>query len=228
MSITQGMTGGGSWSGRRTLRAFPRGPGFTSLGRPNLQLISQMSNTQLLVALALLPLVGPAAGLAPGLAVRGFNIATKPLFWVGVNAYEESADIRAWRRGEDMSWQLDYKIRPTRLHPFHGNQIGNVVPMIFPYLNFTKTPSSGGGEPGGIPKLHHPPLSMEETGEILTSAGQIKPTWVPPSKTKSPSRFKKAKYCPPGYYWSRSRRKCLPLEGANDYRRFKRRYRKKG
>ncbi len=175
MSITQGMTGGGSWSGRRTLRAFPRGPGFTSLGRPNMQLITGISNTELLVSLALLPLVGPAVGLAPGVAVRGLNIATKPLFWAGVNAYEESADIRAWMRGEDMSWQLDAKVRPVRLHPLWGSQIGNVVPFVFPYLNFTKSPSSGVGGTGEIPNLHRPPISMKETGEILSNppmAGQ--------------------------------------------------------
>ncbi len=107
--------------------------------------------------------------------------------------------------------------------------IGPAITMMGGTLSTWFTPSSaGGGGPGEIPNLHRPPPSIEEAGEILTSAGQIKPTWVPPSKTKSPSRFKKAKYCPPGYYWSRSRRKCLPLEGANDYRRFKRRYRKKG
>ncbi len=207
MSITQGMTGGGSWSGRRTLRAFPRGPGFTSLGRPSLQLISQMSNTQLLVALALLPLAGAAGGLAHGLAVRGLNIATKPLFWVGVNAYEESADIRAWMRGEDMSWQLDTKIRPVRLHPLWGSQIGNVVPFVFPYLNFTKTPSSGGGEPGGIPKLHHPPLSMEQTGEILSNPGIL--VEAPSSPRRSTSKKSRKRQCPKGYLRDPRSGKCV-------------------
>ncbi len=214
------MTGGGSWSGRRTLRAFPRGAGFRSLGRPNLQLISEMSNTQLLVTLLTLPLAGGALGLARGVAVRGLNIATKPLFWVGVNAYEESADIRAWMRGEDMSWELDYKIRPTRLHPFHGNQIGNIVPMIFPYLNFTKSPSSGGGGPGGIPNLHRPPLSMKETGEILSNpgiAGEV--TSSPRRSTSKKSRKKKRKACPPGYRWSRRAKRCLHRQDSyEDYR----------
>ena len=37
----------------------------------------------------------------------------------------------------------------------------------------------------------------------------------------------KPRYCPRGYYWDRARKKCMPLEGPNDYRRFKRRYRRK-
>ncbi len=202
MSITQGMTGGGSWSGRRTLRAFPRGPGFTSLGRPSMQLLPGISNTELLVTLALIPLTGPAVGLARGLAVRALNIATKPLFWAGVNAYEESADIRAWMRGEDMSWQLDWKVRPIRLHPLWGNYIGNVIPMIFPYLNFTKSPSSGVEGPGEIPKLPRPPISMEESGEILTNPGIVVEVPSSPMPTFSRLAGKRRKSCPPGYRWN--------------------------
>ncbi len=215
MSITQGMTGGGSWSGRRTLRAFPRGPGFTSLGRPNMQLITGISNTELLVSLALLPLVGPAVGLAPGVAVRGLNIATKPLFWAGVNAYEESADIRAWMRGEDMSWQLDAKVRPVRLHPLWGSQIGNVVPFVFPYLNFTKSPSSGVGGTGEIPNLHRPPISMKEAGEILSNS----PIAVEVPSSPRPSTSKKGRKrrkCPEGHYWHAGRKKCVRIR-MKDY-----------
>ena len=225
MSITQGVTGGGSYSGSRTLR-WDRG----LLGIPyhqrgrNWNLVGFATNRQLVVAALSLPVIyALGATLWPARAVK---LLGNPVFWAAHNLYQEAGDVYDWARGEDMSWQLQKKWRPVfGPHPMFGPV---VLPVPFPYLDFSKSPSSGVGGPGEIPNLRRPPPSIEEAGEILTPAGQIKPTWVPPSKTKSPSRFKKAKYCPRGYYWSRSRRKCLPLEGANDYRRFKRRYRKKG
>lgn len=173
MSITQGMTGGGSWSGRRTLRAFPRGAGFRSLGRPNLQLLPYVSNTELLVTLALLPFL--ATGAAARLGFTGIRLVTRPIFWAGVNAYQEATDIAAWARGEDMSWQLDVKTRPIATPymltggMFITGGIPFIIPIPLPYLNFTRTPSSGGGGPGEIPNIHRPPLTMKETGEILSN-----------------------------------------------------------
>ncbi len=224
MSITQGMTGGGSWSGRRTLRAFPRGPGFTSLGRGNMQLFPGVSNTELLWALALAPLViaGGAAASGSLWFARGVKVVSHPVFWAGVNIYEEGKDIAAWARGEDMSWQLTKKWRPIYgPHPMFGPVI---FPLPFPYLDFTTSPSSGVEGPGEIPNFPRPPISMAESGEILSNPGIVGE--VPSSPRRSTS--KKSRYCPRGYYWDRSRRKCMPLEGPNDYRRFKRRYRKKG
>ncbi len=207
MSITQGMTGGGSWSGRWTLRAFPRGAGFRSLGRGNMQLLPGVSNTELLVLLATIPLGGPALGVARGVAFRGLNIATKPAFWGAVNLYQEAQDIRSWVRGEDMSWQLTKKWRPVG-HPVFGSWGPGIpfIPIPFPYLDFTKSPSSGGGGPGEIPNLHRPPLSMKETGEILSNppiAGE-----VPSSPRRSTSKKgRKASWerCPPGHYWDGKR-----------------------
>jgi hypothetical protein len=163
----------------------------------------------------------PALVLAKPAATRLFVAATSPVNWALYNAYREAGDLAHWARGGEMELGISITGRPWTTP-------GGTLIVPFLWLDIQPSQSSGGGGPGGLPNLHQPPPSIEETGEILTSAGQIKPTWVPPSKTKSPSRFKKAKYCPRGYYWSRSRRKCLPLEGANDYRRFKRRYRKKG
>jgi len=205
MSITQGMTGGGSWSGRRTMRwDTGKGPGFTSLGRGNLQLLPGISNTELLVLLATIPLGGPALGVARGVALRGLNITTKPLFWAGVNVYQEAQDIRSWVRGEDMSWQIKWKGRPIRLHPTMGPQLGNVIPVFLPYFDFTKTPSSGGGGPGEIPNLHRPPLSMKETGEILSNPGVVSDSSKPePARYALPvdssKAFGKHNPCDKGY-----------------------------
>jgi hypothetical protein len=171
MSITQGMTSGGSWSGRRTMRAFPqKGRWYTSLGRGNMQLLPGVSNTELLVLLAALPMGGPALGVARGVAIRGISLVTKPSFWAGVNVYHESEDIAAYLRGEDMSWQLGIKWRPIYgPHPMFGPVF---LPIPFPYLDFTKSPSSGVGGPGEIPNLHRPPLSMKETGSPRPSSSK--------------------------------------------------------
>jgi hypothetical protein len=185
MSITQGMTGGGSWSGRRTLRAFPTGAGFTSLGRGNMQLLPGVSNTELLVILALTPLA--TTGAAARLGYTGLRLVTRPIFWAGVNAYQEATDIAAWARGEPMSWQLKIKIRPiSKLGPLSIPGMYGIpaIPVPFPYLDFTKSPSPGVGGPGEIPNLHRPPLSMIETGEILSN-----PSIVSDSSKPEPASY---------------------------------------
>jgi len=194
MSITQGMTGGGSWSGSHTLRAFPRGAGYHTLGRGTMALPSWM--LPLLVGLAVTPVVVVVARSL--WFARAVKVVTNPIFWGTVNVYEESKDIASYLRGEDMSWQLTYKWRPVfGPHPAFGPV---VFPLPFPYLDFTKSPSSGGGGPGGIPNLHRPPPSIEETGEILsnpTMAGEV------------PSSPKRRKSCPPGYRWSKRLDRCV-------------------
>jgi len=47
-------------------------------------------------------------------------------------------------------------------------------------------PSSGGGGPGGLPNLHQPPPSIEETGEILSNpsiAGEVRSDFSPTKPT---------------------------------------------
>jgi len=202
MSITQGMTGGGSWSGRRTLRAFPRGAGFRSMGRPNLQLLPYVSNTELLWALALAPLVIAGGAVASGSLwfARGVKMVSHPMFWGAVNVYEEGKDIAAWARGEDMSWQLTKKWRPIYgPHPMFGPVF---FPLPFPYLDFTKSPSSGVEGPGEIPKLPRPPISMEETGEILSKPRAPIEILGSPRSSSSSKTGKRRKSCPPGYRWN--------------------------
>ncbi len=204
MSITQGVTGGGSYSSRWTERAYPHSSlGYTSLGRGNLNLVGFATNRQLAMSVVLLALSGPIGALARGVALRGLNVVTKPVFWVGVNAYQEAEDAAAWIRGEDMSWQLSMKVRPFR-HPAFGDWAPGIpaIPVPFPYLDFTKSPSSGGGGPGEIPNLHRPPPSIEETGEILSNppiAGEV-PSSPRPSTSKKAGKRRKS--CPPGYRWN--------------------------
>ena len=196
MSITQGMTGGGSWSGSHTLAAFPSGPGWRSLGRGNLSLFSFATNTQIATAIVLLPFGGPAGSLARGLAIRGLSLVTKPLFWVGVNAFEEAEDAAAYIRGEDMSWQLGIKGRPvTGPHPMFGPVF---IPVPFPYLDFTRSPSSGGGGPGELPTSTTPPPSIEAVGGVISTP----PHFSDPAHMTDPK-------CPRGYYWDYRKRKCV-------------------
>ena len=200
MSITQGMTGGGSWSGSHTLAAFPSGPGWRSLGRGNLSFFSFATNTQIAMAIVTLPFGGPAASLTRGLAIRGVSVVTKPWFWVGVNAYEEADDAAAWIRGEDMSWQLGIKGRPVKgPHPMFGP---TYIPVPFPYLDFTRSPSSGGGGPGEIPTSTTPPPSIEETGGFIVDPPLVRDSSKPAEASKPKTRGKRRKSCPPGYRWN--------------------------
>ncbi len=200
MSITQGMTGGGSWSGSHTLAPFPSNAGWRSLGRGNLNLFSFATNKQIVMALVLLPFGGPLASVGRGLAIRAISLATKPVFWVGVNAFQEAEDAAAYLRGEDMSWQLGKKWRPIYgPHPMFGPVF---IPVPFPYLDFTESPSSGGGGPGEIPNLRRPPPSIEETGEILSNPPIVgeKVGSLRPSTSKKAGKRRKS--CPPGYRWN--------------------------
>jgi len=160
MSITQGMTGGGSWSGVRTLRAFPTGAGYKSLGRGNLNLVGFATNCELAMAALAIPVMyALGATLWPARAVK---ILGSPVFWAAHNLYQEAGDLRDMARGEDMSWQLDARWRPIYgPHPMFGPV---VIPLPFPYLDFTKSPSPGVGGPGEIPNLHRTPPSIEEAG----------------------------------------------------------------
>jgi len=212
MSITQGVTGGGSWSGNRTLRAFPSNAGWRSLGRGNLNLVGFATNEQIAMAITLLPFGGPMTSLARGLAIRGISLVTKPTFWVGVNAFSEAEDAAAYIRGEDMSWQLGHKWRPVvGPHPMFGPVM---VPLPFPYLDFTKSPSTGGGGPGELPNLHQSPPSIEETGKIISTppmAGDV-PSSPAPKYVTPYFRDGKPTRCPPGYHLTKKRyRKGGPL-----------------
>jgi hypothetical protein len=204
MSITSGITGGGPYSGSRTLR-WNRG----LLGIPvhyrgrNWNLTGFASNEQLVMALALLPLAGPIGAAARGLALRGLNLVTKPLFWVAVNVYQEAEDMADWIRGEDMSWQFGLEVRPMR-HPAFGMWGPGIpaLPVLFPYLDFTKSPSSGVGGPGEIPNLHRPPPSIEETGKLISNPPMVGDVPSSPSSSSSRKSGKRRKSCPPGYRWN--------------------------
>lgn len=194
MSIIEGITGGGSWSSHRTLRAFPRGPGWRSRGRGVLK--------PTLWELALLATIPFGVGAARFVIPRAISLAQKPLFWIGVNAYQEGQDIAAWVRGEDMSLQLAWKGRPIRgPHPMYGPI---VIPVAFPYLDFTKSPSSGVGGPGEIPNLHRPPPSIEETGKLISNPPMVGDVPSSPRTTSSSTTLsgKRRKSCPPGYRWN--------------------------
>jgi len=211
MSITQGMTGGGSWSGVRTLRAFPTGPGYKSLGRGNLNLVGFATNRELAMAALSIPLIyALGTTLWPARAVK---ILGSPVFWGAHNLYQEAEDLRDMARGEDMSWQLDVRWRPIfGPHPMFGPV---VIPLPFPYLDFTKSPSPGGGGPGEIPNLHRPPPSIEESGVFISeeaatgpSSAQVGKPGGPASSTKRGGRSRRKK-CPKGYHWSKYLRMCI-------------------
>jgi len=202
MSITQGITGGGSWSGSHTLTAFPSNAGWRSVGRGNLDLFSFATNKQIAMALVLLPFGGLVAPVTRGLALRALHLSTRPVFWVGVNAYREAEDAAAFLRGEDMVLQWDLKLRPFR-HPVFGSWGPGIpiIPVPFPYLDFTKSPSSGVGGPGELPNLHRPPPSIEETGEILSNPPMVGGKTGAPRPSTWKKAGKRRKSCPPGYRW---------------------------
>ncbi len=80
-----------------------------------------------------------------------------------------------------------------------------LIPVILRIL----PSSAGGGGPGEIPNLHRPPPSIEETGEILSNPGSLVEVPSSPRRSTSKKAGKRPK-CPPGYYWHKGRKKCVP------------------
>ena len=70
-------------------------------------------------------------------------------------------------------------------------------PGVLPDL----TPVGGGG-PGGIPNLHRPPSSIEETGKLISNPPMVGDVPSSPSSSSSRKSGKRRKPCPPGYRWN--------------------------
>ncbi len=121
--------------------------------------------------------------LALQIPTRLVAAATRPVNWALYNAYQEAGDFAHWARGGDMEIGLGVRARPMLL------PTGLPVAVPFPWLDLQPSYSSGGGGPGGLPNLHRPPSSIEETGEILSNppiAGEV------PSSPRSSSSSRKA------------------------------------
>jgi hypothetical protein len=58
--------------------------------------------------------------------------------------------------------------------------------------------SSGGGGPGGLPNLHQPPPSIEETGEILSNL-PMEGQKIGSPRPSTSKKGRKRRKCPPGY-----------------------------
>jgi len=139
----------------------------------------------------------PALALASQaqLGSRALVVATSPVNWALYNAYREAGDLAHWARGGEMELGISITGRPWTTP-------GGTLIVPFPWLDIQPSQSSGGGGPGGLPNLHQPPPSIEETGEFLSN---------PPmagGKTGSPSR-KSRKRCPKGKRWSRRLKRCV-------------------
>ena len=145
------------------------------------------------IARPLIPLASKAQ-----LGTRFFAFVTRPINWALYNAGSEAGDIYDWSQGKEMGLQPEITARPWVL------PTGLPVMIPFPWLDIkaVESPSSGGGGPGGIPNLHRPPPSIEETGEILSNpriAGEV-PSSPRPSTSKKAGKRRKS--CPPGYRWN--------------------------
>jgi len=148
-------------------------------------------------------LARPALALASPVATRLFVAATSPINWGLYNAYREAGDFAHWARGGEMALGVSITGRPW-------TSPGGTLIVPFPWLDIQPSQSSGGGGPGGLPNLHQPPLSIEETGEILSDPpsrhdydGTL---WVDASGTTIDYQKRR---CPKGKRWSRRLRRCV-------------------
>ncbi len=157
----------------------------------------------------------PVLVLAKPVATRLFVAATSPINWALYNAYREAGDFAHWARGGEMELGVSVTGRPWTTP-------GGTLLVPFPWLDIQPSQSSGGGGPGGLPNLHQPPPSIEETGEILSNPPMVG------GKTGSPKARKKK--CPPGFVpvWSHRKQKYVCMAKPGTTYRTKVRYSKKG
>jgi hypothetical protein len=139
----------------------------------------------------------PALALASQaqLGTRVLVLATSPVNWALYNAYREAGDFAHWARGGEMELGVSITGRPW-------TSPGGTLIVPFLWLDIQPSQSSGGGGPGGLPNLHQPPPSIEETGEILSNppiAGEVPSS---PRSSSSSKTGKRRKSCPPGYRWN--------------------------
>jgi len=147
------------------------------------------------------PVVGK--GLTRGLEV-GIPVGLTVISLVGVGKFFKAAGalraanaalIRLYQTGR-VPW-----IGASTYYP--PGWIGPALTMIGGTVSTWFTPSSsGGGGPGEIPNLHRPPLSMKETGEILSNPGIVGEVPSSPRPSTSKPAGKRRKSCPPGYRWN--------------------------
>jgi hypothetical protein len=140
--------------------------------------------------------------LALQIPTRLVAAATRPINWALYNTYREADDFVHWARGDDMELGLGVRARPWML------PAGYPIAVPFPWLDIQPSHSSGGGGPGGLPNLHRPPPSIEETGEILSNppmAGGKTGSPKPGARGPKGTLIK----CPVGYYWDKRTGRCL-------------------
>ena len=158
--------------------------------------------------------------LALQIPTRLFATATRPINWAAYNAYREVGDFVHWAKGGEMELGIQITGRPWVL------PTGVPVVVPFPWLDIQPSQSSGGGGPGGLPNLHRPPLSIEETGEILSNPPMVggktgsPPDYNPPWLQKGRERVLKKTRCPKGWRWSYRHRRCVKI--TRMYRRRER------
>jgi len=126
--------------------------------------------------------------LALQVPTRLVYAATRPINWAAYNVYREVGDFAHWARGGEMEIGISITGRPFVLP--------TGVPVVVPFLwlDIQPSQSSGGGGPGGLPNLHRPPPSIEETGKLLSNP----PIAGEGISSPRPSTSKKAGQCP--YY----------------------------
>ncbi len=142
----------------------------------------------------------PALSLASKaqLGTRVIAFVTRPINWGLYNAASEVGDIYDWSQGKEMGLQPEITARPWVL------PAGYPIMVPFPWLDIkaVQSSSSGGGGPGGLPNLHQPPPSIEETGEILSIPTIVDEVLSSPRPSTSKKAGKRRKSCPPGYRWN--------------------------
>ncbi len=161
------------------------GPGgYGTMDGPAITLVSKGLITAVPVGLTVISLVGVGKFLKAARVISAADVALVRLYqtgrvpWLGASTYYP----------------------PGWMGPALTMMGGTVSTWLTP------DPSSGGGGPGEIPKLHRPPPSIEEVGEILSNppiAGEVPSS---PSSSNRPSSGsisgKRRKSCPPGYRWN--------------------------
>ncbi len=160
----------------------PGGGGYMTTGGPAMAIASKGLIVGVPVALTVVSLVGVGKFLKAGGAISAADAALVRLYQTG---------------------RIPVVGGSTYYPP---GWIGPALTMMGGTAStwFTPVSSSGGGGPGEIPKLHRPPPSIEEAGEILSNPGVVSDSSKPePARYALPvdssKAFGKRNPCDKGY-----------------------------
>ncbi len=150
--------------------------------------------------------------------ILGYSLyqATRPHWWAVYNAYKEQADIRHALKGGKFKASWSLTSRPIALKGFMHRMIPVSIP--FPWIDFQGYHTTvDGSSTQDLVQYGGPSAPLVQRGkssDVLSLGKTLKTQSAHgfrsgKARTAGGKRRTRRKKCPPGYFWSYQKRKCV-------------------